>query len=584
MNEMLDKYYKSLLGEILLRMGYVTEEQLKLAFEEQKRSGVRLGQALIELEYVTEEHITEARAHQLGCKYINIKDHKFSSEVVAMVPEAIARTYNLIAVEHSDNNLKLAMANPIDIEAIDIIQFETKCRVIPALAAEHVINKAIEREYGVLQQEDLKVHMEKVAQDIEISKESEDELDIDEARRLGDMAPIVRMVNVILSQAIRKRASDIHFEPKRNYLNVRYRIDGELQQMKSIPNRLRAAVTSRIKIMSELDISERRLPQDGRLTVKVDGKAIDLRISSNPTIHGERIVIRILNPSHGLMSLDSLGFSSDNLKKLQSLISRPYGILLVTGPTGSGKTTTLYANLNALKSERTNIMTVEDPVEYELGGISQTQVNSKIGLTFANQLRCLLRQDPDIILVGEIRDSETADIAFRAALTGHLVLSTLHCNDAPSGITRLLDMDVEPFLVSSAIIGIIAQRLVRTLCNSCKQAYEPSIEERHLLGLSSDEKVTIYRPKGCNECDNVGYRGRTTINEIMPMTSEISRLALRKASANEVKSAALRAGMIDMQTDAVSKVLAGITSVEEIERKVFFSMESEEGESYTRAA
>lgn len=377
------------------------------------------------------------------------------------------------------------------------------------------------------------------------------------------------MVNMLLTQAVRKKASDIHIEPRRSTVDIRYRIDGELHLAKSLPKSLHPPISSRIKIMSELDISERRLPQDGRITFRLDGRNIDIRVSTSPTLYGERIVLRILDRSEGLIPLEKLGFSPRDLEVFKSLISQPYGIILVTGPTGSGKTTTLYAALNELKSEHTNIMTVEDPIEYELEGINQTNVHHRIGLTFANQLRAILRQDPDIVFVGEIRDAETADVAFRAALTGHLVFSTLHANDAPSSITRLIDMDVEPFLVSSAIIGVLAQRLVRVLCPDCKEPYEPDSQIKEMLGLKPDEKITIYRAVGCRNCDSTGYKGRTSIRETMVMTDEIRRLTINKASATEIRCAALASGMVTMRQDGANKVLAGITTIEEVQRKIF---------------
>lgn len=580
------KLYKRPLGEILVKRGVLTEQQLEMALEEQRRTGTRIGQVLIALNLLNEEQITEARAFQLDFEYANLQDYQFNSELISLVPENIARAYKAIPLSMSEDSLTLAMANPMDIEAIDLIQFETKCRVVSVLATEWRIQNAIEKEYSAYAANNMAGFMEQAATNVEIaSSEFQDDLDgdINEAKKQGGLAPIVNMVNILLTQAVRKKASDIHLEPKRASLDVRYRVDGELQQMKSIPRNLRAAVTSRIKIMAELDIAERRLPQDGRITVKVDGKSVDLRVSTNPTINGERIVLRVLDRSRGLIPLEELGFSSADMHKYHKLITQPYGIILVTGPTGSGKTTTLYAGLNTMKSERSNIMTVEDPVEYELEGVSQTQINTKIGLSFAMQLRTLLRQDPDVILVGEIRDGETADIAFRAALTGHLVLSTLHCNDAPSGITRLLDMGVEPFLIGSAVIGIQAQRLVRTLCHACREAYKPDDKERLILGVRNNSDITIYHPVGCSECDNTGYKGRTTIIEIMPINEELRRLVLSKSSAGEIKSAANRAGMADMRSDAIRKVLEGITSLEEVQRKVLFSTDIY-GEDYIAKA
>ena len=577
----MDELYKKPLGEILLAKDIITESQLEAALEEQQRSHVKLGEALIALNLATEEQITEARALQLDVAYVNLQEQELDPEIVGLISESVARPYGILPIKKVGNRLIVAMANPLDVEAIDLVQFETKCRVDPALATEWRIAECIDRQCGNYKAGDLQSVMQQAASGVELAPSgSADEFgeDINEVKRQSHRAPVVRMVNLLLTQAVRRKASDIHIEPRRNAVDVRLRVDGELHLVKSIPRSLHPAISSRIKIMTELDISERRLPQDGRATIRIDDKSVDLRVSTNPTIHGERIVLRILDRSLGLIPLDGLGFSERDLGIFQKLLSQPYGIILVTGPTGSGKTTTLYAALNMLKSESINIMTVEDPVEYELEGINQTNVHERIGLTFANQLRTILRQDPDIVLVGEIRDMETADIAFRAALTGHLVLSTLHCNDAPSAVTRLLDMDVEPFLVSSAIVGMQAQRLVRVLCPACREPYQPDNRTKILLGLGPDEEVTLYRIGGCQECGNTGYKGRTTVLEIMTMNEEISRLALAKASASDLRHAAIKAGMVTMRQDAASKVLAGITTVEEIQRKVFFEADIANGD------
>lgn len=566
----MEELYKRPLGDILIRKKIITPEQLEIALAEQQRTHKKLGEVLISLEFVTEEQITEARAQQLDVGYVNLQEFQFDPQVLSLVSESICRTYQLIPLKKSHNKLTLAMANPLDVEAIDLIQFETKLRAEPVLATEWRIREAIDRNYGQYEAEELKDFVQQATSDLELTSVDKDEHeDIDEVRRQSHRAPIIRMVNMLLTQAVRKKASDIHIEPRRNTVDIRYRIDGDLHLVRSLPKSLHPAISSRIKIMSELDIAERRLPQDGRITLRLDGRNIDIRVSTSPTLYGERIVLRILDRSEGLIPLEKLGFSPRDLEVFKSLISQPHGIILVTGPTGSGKTTTLYAALNELKSEHTNIMTVEDPIEYELDGINQTNVHHRIGLTFANQLRAILRQDPDIVFVGEIRDAETADVAFRAALTGHLVFSTLHANDAPSSITRLIDMDVEPFLVSSAIIGVLAQRLVRVLCPDCKQPYEADAQTKELLGLKPDEKVKIYRAVGCRSCDGTGYKGRTSIRETMIMTDEIRRLTINKASANEIRRAALASGMVTMRQDGANKVIAGITTIDEVQRKIF---------------
>lgn len=568
----MDELYKKPLGEILIARQAITQDQLEIALAEQRKNHQRLGDALVALGFVTEEQITEARALQLGVSYINLETTDLDPSVSCIVSECLAREYRLVPVSKEGNKLTIAMANPLDVEAIELVQVETKCWIEPALATEWRIMEAIDREYGTNCDGDIQEAVDEAGSEFATAATTtSDEYgdDLDSIERQSRNAPVIRMVNSLLTEAVRRKSSDIHIEPRRNTVDIRYRIDGDLRLVRTLPKALHAPVSSRIKVMSDLDISERRLPQDGRITRRVDGKNIDFRVSTNPTLHGERIVLRILDRSRGIIPLENLGFSKRDLRIFQALVSQPHGIVLVTGPTGSGKTTTLYAALNMIRSERINIMTVEDPIEYELDGINQTNVHAKIGLTFANQLRTILRQDPDVVLVGEIRDAETADIAFRAALTGHLVLSALHCNDAPSAITRLTDMDVEPFLVSSAIVGVQAQRLVRMLCPACKEPYEPDVTVKTFLGLRPDADVTLYKPGGCRECDNIGYKGRTTILEIMVMNDELSRLALAKASAAELREAALRNGMIGMRQDAAQKVLAGITTVEEVQRKLF---------------
>ncbi|MHB0912172.1 MAG: GspE/PulE family protein [Armatimonadota bacterium] len=567
----MQQFYKKAIGDLLVSMGVITQSQLEEALAEQKRSLKKLGEVLVSLGMVEEEQITEARALQLDVPYINLQDYQFDPEVLLLIGESVARANKCIPAKREGNKLVVATTDPLDIEAIDLIQFGTKLRVEAALGTEWRIMDAINRHYGNDACDDLHECVELAASNVDLPTCTVEDPceDIDEVKRQSHRAPIVRMVNLLLTQALRKRASDIHIEPRRANMDVRYRIDGELHLIRSIPKALQGAVISRIKIMSELDIAERRLPQDGRITVTIDGKTIDLRVSTSPSLHGERVVLRVLDRSAGLIPLDFLGFSERNQQIFRNLIARPYGIILVTGPTGSGKTTTLYAALNSMKSERTNIMTLEDPIEYELDGINQTSMHHKIGLTFPTQLRSILRQDPDIVLVGEIRDGETADVAFRAALTGHLVLSTLHANDAPSSATRLLDMGVEPFLVSSAINGVMAQRLVKLLCPECKEAYEADARERQLLGIPISAPGKLYRAKGCDACNQTGYKGRTTVCEILVMTDQIRQLILSSSSATDILRNAERSGFHSMRDDAAEKVLAGITTMEEFTRKVF---------------
>jgi type IV pilus assembly protein PilB len=565
-------WHKEPLGNILVSQGVISEAQLKDMLAEQKRSFTKLGEVLIDSGLATEEQITHARAMQMEVPYVNLAETEYSREILALVPQSVARDYKLIPLRRDDGKLYVAMADPMDIEAIDMLQYETKLRIDVCLGTESKIIEAIDSQYGGEVKADFAQFMDEATSSFDPSVALTDEdgiEDIDDMRRQSDTAPVIRIVNLILSDAVRNKASDVHVEPRRDRLDVRYRIDGELYLQRSVPKPLQAAVISRIKIMSDLDISERRLPQDGRISSIIDGKSVDFRVSTAPTLYGERVVLRILHRSQGTIPLDKLGFSPHDLSTFESLITQPYGIILVTGPTGSGKTTTLYAALNSLKSERTNIMTVEDPIEYELEGISQSNINAKIGFTFATQLRALLRQDPDIILVGEIRDSETADVAFRAAMTGHLVLSTLHANDAPSSISRLIDMGVEPFLVSSAIIGVTAQRLVRRLCQFCKEPYELDPDDKLILGIGDQDKVIAYKAVGCRKCAGRGYSGRLTIVELMVMSEEIRRLALNKSPSGDIKEASNRAGMVSMILDGTQKVLQGLTTVDELKRKAF---------------
>jgi len=567
----MEEFYKKPLGDILVSKGIISRSELDDALKEQERSRKRLGEVLIALGIVSEEQVTEARALQLDVGYVNLQEEQCDSEAIAAVSESTARAYRLIPVKNANDKLVVAMVNPLDVEAMDLVQFETKCRVEPVLGTEWRIVEGIDRRYGSYSTEDLQSFVQEATSDVEVTVETDDNVneDIDEMKRQGHRPPVVRMVNLLLTQAVRRGASDVHIEPRRTGVDVRYRIDGELKLVKSIPRSLHAAISSRIKIMSELDISERRLPQDGRISVRLDTKSIDLRVSTSPTLYGERTVLRILDRTEGLIPLGDLGFSPSELEAFKSLAVQPHGIILVTGPTGSGKTTTLYAALNMLNSENVNIMTVEDPIEYELDGVNQTNVHPRIGLTFAKQLRAILRQDPDVVLVGEIRDTETADVAFRAALTGHLVFSTLHCNDAAAAITRLIDMGVEPFLVGSAITGVIAQRLVRVLCPDCREAYEPDEGTDVMLGLSPTADVKLYRAVGCVSCDGTGYKGRTSITETMVMNDHIRRLTVGKSSSSEIKRVALESGMKTMQEDGSAKLLAGITTVEEVQRKIF---------------
>jgi type IV pilus assembly protein PilB len=567
---------KARLGDMLVTAGVLTEKQLEWALAEQKSSYRRLGEVLLEAGLVSDDDIAEARALQMEMPYVELGDTAIPPEVVNLVPESLGRTYSVVPVALSGDRLAVATANPMDVEAIDAVQRHSKKRVEPLLASPARIQRTLDQVYGKLDTGDIAASIEQAVGDVDVQMDEHEAADdIAEERRQSTQAPVIKTVNLILQEAVKQHASDIHLEPRASGLEIRYRIDGALQPIRSLPKQIQAAVISRVKIMAEMDIAEKRRPQDGRIALKIHNRSIDLRISTLPVHYGERVVMRILDRSTQLLSLDKLGFGERESKQFDDMLARPHGIILVTGPTGSGKTTTLYSALTHIKSTDTNIMTCEDPIEYELDGINQSAVNARAGLTFAVQLRAILRQDPDVILVGEIRDKETATIAFQAAMTGHLVFSTLHCNDAPSAITRLVDMGVEPFLIGSSVVGVLAQRLVRTLCQRCKQTYEPSDDELLSLGMLDHKgRAQFYRPAGCSQCDGRGYAGRVAILELMPMNEEMRRLTLQSPTSDQVRGLAIAAGMKTMREDAVEKVLAGLTTIEEARRKVFVEDDS----------
>lgn len=560
---------KPRLGDMLVAAGVLTEKQLDWALQEQKRSYKRLGEILLEGGLASEDDIAEARALQLDMPYVELGDVAIPAEVAKLIPESLGRTYGVVPVALSGDRLAVATANPTDVEAIDAVQRHARKRVEPLLAGQARIQKMLDMVYGTMDTDDITASIEQAVGDVEVrAPDTEVSDDLAEERRQSGQAPVIKTVNLVLQEAIKQHASDIHFEPRSNHLEIRYRIDGVLQPIRNLPKQLQAAVTSRIKIMAELDIAEKRRPQDGRVAVRIHNRNIDLRISTLPVQYGERVVMRVLDKSAQQLALDHLGFSEEQLALFQKMLRRPHGIVLVTGPTGSGKTTTLYSVLSHIKSSETNIMTCEDPIEYELDGINQSAVNPRAGLTFAAQLRAILRQDPDVVLVGEIRDSETATIAFQAAMTGHLVFATLHCNDAPSAITRLVDMGVEPFLIGSSVIGVLAQRLVRILCPRCKKPYDPPVEEWEAVAPSSGGAIQFHRADGCNQCRSRGYVGRMGVFELMPVNEEMRRLTLRRPTGDQVRELALDAGMTTMWEHARSKVIAGLTTFEEARRKV----------------
>ncbi|MFH1563195.1 MAG: ATPase, T2SS/T4P/T4SS family [Nitrospirota bacterium] len=558
------------LGEMLLETEVITKKQLDEALEIQLKTGERIGNTLKNLGYVTEDGLLETLSQQLGIPRINLADIKeLPSEVLSLVPEFLIRRHNLIPILLNDTNLTIAMSDPLDIFAIDdVALFIGDYRINPVIAFEDDIRKTIDKYYG----ENI-IDMEKTADKIQVKAvESVDEtIDLTKITSAAGEAPLVNLVNHIILKAIQTGASDIHIEPYEYKIRIRNRIDGILYELPSPPKKLLLPIVSRIKIMSNADITEHRRAQDSRAKVVVGNREVDLRISFIPTVFGERVTIRILDPRSIYLDLTKLGFDEDNLKIYQKNINCPYGIILVTGPTGSGKTTTLYSTLATLNSIEKNIMTVEDPIEYILPGINQQQVNPDLGVTFASGLRSFLRQDPDIIMVGEIRDKETAETAIHAALTGHLVFSTLHTNDAPSAIPRLVSMDIVPFLVSSALTMIIAQRLLRVLCHKCKEPYQISttvLKEMELPIEDKEEKVTLYRGVGCEHCYQTGYHGRIGIYEVMPIDDNIKDLILKTIYAGDIEEAAHKAGMKSLKKTGMARVLSGVTSLEEYLRVV----------------
>ncbi|TET66263.1 MAG: type IV-A pilus assembly ATPase PilB [Candidatus Zixiibacteriota bacterium] len=554
------------LGQLLVSSGVISEKQLEEALKIQRKSDEKLGQILVTMGAVPDEDtVYEYLGKQLNIAYVKPSDIELNPEIVKLIPLDIAKKFNVIAIGKIKKTLIVALSDPRNIYVLDALKFITGYTIQPVICSESSIQKAIDELYQD------KGNLEEIIKDlgedgleiIESDQELSDEVDL---QSMIEDKPLVRLVDSILSEAINKRASDIHIETYEKKVRVRYRIDGELVEVSQIPFKYRAAIVSRVKIMAELDISERRLPQDGRIKVKLRGRAIDLRLSVLPTIYGEKVVMRILDPQSLMVDLTKLGFPEVALKSFSKAISLPYGMILVTGPTGSGKTTTLYSALKTISTPNVNIMTAEDPVEFNFEGINQVLVKSGIGLTFAASLRSFLRQDPDIIMVGEIRDLETAEIAIRAALTGHLVFSTLHTNDAPSTINRLVDMGIPEYLVASGTRLIMAQRMVRKICTRCKEEVENPEELLSHLGLAEEDLRgrRIYRGRGCATCNKSGYSGRTGIFEVMPVSSRIESMIVARAPEQEIREQAIKEGMMTLRVAAVEKLFNGITSIEEV--------------------
>lgn len=542
--------------DLLLKQGIVTPEQIEKAKEEVKRTGIKLEKALEKLGFINEEDIAKVKADTLGVPYMDLSDYIIDVELTKLIPEDLAKKYKVVPLFKIADALTVAMVDPLDIQALDRIRKVSGIdNVDPVLVSERGVQRILDSYYEVADSVDEIVESIKKGK-VTSLKESLIEV--------AEEPPIIKLVNILITEAVKERASDIHIEPELDTVRVRFRIDGILHEAHLLPKRLQGAVISRIKVLSNLDIAENRRPQDGKIRLKVENRDIDIRVSTFPTIHGENLVMRLLDKSSILLGLKELGFSQENLVLFEKLIYQPNGIILVTGPTGSGKTTTLYAALTTISSVGKNIITIEDPVEYELPLIRQTQINPKADITFANGLRSILRQDPDIIMVGEIRDGETTEIAIQASLTGHLVFSTLHTNDASSALTRLLDMEVEPFLISSSIIGILAQRLVRMICDKCKEKYTPTAIL--LKDLAIEEKIDFYRGKGCEKCKNTGYVGRVGIFELLIMNEEIKKMTEEKSSADQIKKKAIQLGMKTLRQDGLDKVRKGLTTIDEVFR------------------
>jgi type IV pilus assembly protein PilB len=570
---------KKSFGDFLVGLKIITPDQLRKATQEQKR-GERLEQALVRLGYITEELILQVLADYSDLPFVDLDTYLIDEKVVKTIPEEMARRHTLIPIFKIGETLTVATTNPLNIHALDEVRNKVKTDVEIAISTEKKIKKAIDQHYGATD-----TIMENTLQQFLRGGAAVPSLGPADYRKTHDLvvkevqpgmvgdAPAARMFDLVMIQAIRERASDIHLEPDEMALRVRFRIDGFLYESLTLPKQIHPSLTSRIKILAEMDIAETRLPQDGNFNVKMEKRAFEIRVSTFPTIYGENVVLRILDQTSPLFNLEDLGFSKDMLNLCKQLIQRPNGITLVTGPTGSGKTTTLYAFLNLINSREKNIITIEDPVEYRLALIRQTQINPKAGVTFATGLRSILRQDPDVIMIGEIRDRETSEIALQSALTGHLVLSTLHTNDAPEAITRLMDIGVEPYLISSSLIGVLAQRLVRTICPDCKTSYPADQNILSDLGeevSKSKEPLTLYRGKGCKNCKQSGYRGRTGIFELLPINEKIKQLISEKASTQVIREAAKKTtGMISLREDGLGKVLKGITTLEEVDRVTY---------------
>lgn len=544
----------------MIEVGMITQEQLDKAIDLQKKTGDKLGNTLIKLGYVSEDDIIQVLEFQLGIPHVKLEKYNIDKAAYSSIPESLARRYGLIPIKKENGILTVAMSDPLNVFAIDDLKIYSGLEIQPAIANHNDVIKAIDRYYSTEKamkavEEFKKEH----TSTLRINSEAATAQSNDEIKN----SPAVKVINSIIEQAVRNRASDIHIEPFETYIKIRFRIDGELSEIMRPEIDIMSAISARIKIIGGMNIAEKRLPQDGRISVEVDGREYDLRVSILPTLFGEKIVIRVANKQTFVLQKDELGFNEYESKQFENMLLNPHGIILVTGPTGSGKSTTLYSALSEINRPDINIVTVEDPVECIIEGVNQVQVNTKTGMTFATGLRSILRQDPDVIMIGEIRDSETAEIAVRAAITGHLVLSTMHTNDAPSSVLRLIDMGIEPYMVSSSMVGVIAQRLVRRICKNCRVQYTATNEEMEMLGLGG-EKPMLYKGRGCPMCNKTGYRGRQGIYEVMTVSKIHREMINNRCSEVRLKDYSVESGMLTLRDNLIKKVLAGETTVDEL--------------------
>ncbi|RLE36274.1 MAG: type IV-A pilus assembly ATPase PilB [Acidobacteria bacterium] len=564
------------IGELLLKARLISDDQLEKALGDQKQSGGKVGEHLIKRGFVSEEDVLDCLSQQYGVPSINLRHFDIDESIIRLIPADVARKYEFIPVSKTGATLTVAMSDPTNVFAMDDITFITGYRVEPVVASEEALRVAIDKYFGTTHAIELKKVMDDLSTVDETSLEvleEEEELDVADLEASADEAPVVRLVNLILTDALKRAASDIHIEPYEKLFRVRFRIDGILYEIMNPPLKLKDAIASRIKILAKLDIAEKRLPQDGRIKIKMrfqgKPKELDYRVSTLPTLYGEKIVLRLLDKENLMLDMTKLGFEKSSLKWFEEAIFSPYGMVLVTGPTGSGKTNSLYSAISRINTSETNIMTAEDPVEFQLTGINQVQMKESIGLNFAAALRSFLRQDPNIVLVGEIRDFETAEIAIKAALTGHLVLSTLHTNDAPSTINRLMNMGIEPFLVATSVNLIVAQRLIRRICQKCKEVEDVPVQALLNVGFSESEapNIQLYKGRGCEACNQRGYKGRVGLFEVMKITEDVRELILSGASAVELRRKALEEGMISLRHSGLQKIREGVTTIEEVVRE-----------------